>query len=666
MQTNTKPAAKEICYWPYSVNYNKETTISTDVLIIGGGIAGCHAAIAAARKGAKVAIVEKGSVIRSGSGGAGVDHWHCACKNPCSKITPDEMVETIETARGNLFTHEYGTGPSFYILCKESYDALLDVEEFGIKIRDVDDEFAGADFRDEETKLMFAYDYKNRHCIRMAGAKIKPALYEQLKHQGVKIFDRVMTTSLITEEGQQGARVVGATGVNVRTGEFFLFKSKATILSTGPSLRLWVFSTELTGSVDSHEDPNCSGDGSAMAWQAGAEFSLMEASMPSAGGLCYPAYGTGNAHNTWFACTLVDSNGKEIPWVDRDGRMLKTVSERYRPAPGQKLIYHGPPPISNEIQGPRLIPDLPERILKGEFVLPFFADLPGMPEHERRAIFGLMVGNEGKTRVPIYENYTQAGFDPDKDMLQANVLPPEMAGKHIPYWNGVGPPQWRETAFGGGGGLLYDWDLRTTLEGLYAAGTQLAGGGNHAGAAATGRYAGRKAATYALNAKEPAINREQIDKEKSRVYAPVNSGDGIGWKELRAGLARIMQDYCSVAKNKEVLQTGLQWFESIRESDASMAYARNPHELMRVLECFSRITVGEIILHASLARKASSLPLKFIRLDYPETDQPEWDKFIVIKQENGVIKTRDLPPKFWLKPPNAPTYKENYDRHSNL
>ena len=97
-----------------------------------------------------------------------------------------------------------------------------------------------------------------------------------------------------------------------------------------------------------------------------------------------------------------------------------------------------------------------------------------------------------------------------------------------------------------------------------------------------------------------------------------------------------------------------------------MAYARNPHELMRVLECFSRITVGEIILHASLARKASSLPLKFIRLDYPETDQPEWDKFIVIKQENGVIKTRDLPPKFWLKPPNAPTYKENYDRHSNL
>ena len=41
-----------------------------------------------------------------------------------------------------------------------------------------------------------------------------------------------------------------------------------------------------------------------------------------------------------------------------------------------------------------------------------------MPEDERKAIFGLMVGNEGKTRIPIYQNYMAAGFDPDKDMLQ--------------------------------------------------------------------------------------------------------------------------------------------------------------------------------------------------------------------------------------------------------
>ena len=41
--------------WPYPVNYGKENVISTDVLVLGGGVAGCHAAINAAKKGVKVA-----------------------------------------------------------------------------------------------------------------------------------------------------------------------------------------------------------------------------------------------------------------------------------------------------------------------------------------------------------------------------------------------------------------------------------------------------------------------------------------------------------------------------------------------------------------------------------------------------------------------------------
>ena len=68
--------------WPYPTKYGKENEVSADVLILGGGIAGCHAAVHAARRGAKVVVVDKGPVIRSGSGGAGVDHWHAACTNP--------------------------------------------------------------------------------------------------------------------------------------------------------------------------------------------------------------------------------------------------------------------------------------------------------------------------------------------------------------------------------------------------------------------------------------------------------------------------------------------------------------------------------------------------------------------------------------------------------
>ena len=61
-------AGKRTVDWPYPINYGKENKVSSDVLIIGGGIAGCHAGISAAKRGAKVVVVDKGPVIRSGSG----------------------------------------------------------------------------------------------------------------------------------------------------------------------------------------------------------------------------------------------------------------------------------------------------------------------------------------------------------------------------------------------------------------------------------------------------------------------------------------------------------------------------------------------------------------------------------------------------------------------
>ena len=185
--------------------------------------------------------------------------------------------------------------------------------------------------------------------------------------------------------------------MNVRTGEFYIFKAKATLLSAGQPCGLWVFSTELKGGAAIFNDPNNSGEGTAMAWQAGAELALMERSfgLAASGGFSYPQYGTGNAHNTWYACNIVDTNGKEIPWVDRDDTILETESERHLPAPRQKTFYYGRGWGSYQIWGPCIIPDLPERIANGEYVLPLYADLPAMPDHERRAIWGLMIPHEG-------------------------------------------------------------------------------------------------------------------------------------------------------------------------------------------------------------------------------------------------------------------------------
>ncbi|MBN2059168.1 MAG: FAD-binding protein [Deltaproteobacteria bacterium] len=640
--------------WPYPVRYGEENVVDIDVLFIGGGIAGCHGAISAAKRGARVAVTDKGPVIRSGAGGAGVDHWHLACTNPASRITPEEMVDVLKSSFGDYGYGEFGNGIAAFISCKESYDALLDIEGMGIKVRDVDDEFVGAPFRDEETKLLFAYDYDNRFCIRVQAAKVKPALYRELKRLEIGIYDHIVMTSLLTEDGRPGSRVTGAVGIHRLTGEFYIFRARATVLSLSRPSDIWIFDTESKGAGYMPE-PNNTCEGLDMMWRAGVELTMMESSgtRMQTGGFSNIPYSTGNSHNTWFACTLVDAGGKEIPWVDRNGKVLKSVEERYHPAPGQRAFIY---------DGPRLIPDLPQRIAEGEFKLPLFADLPGMPEHERRVIWGLMIGNEGKTLVPIYHNFQKWGFDPDKDMLQATVQPPDLYTWGA-WWKRYGPRQYRGLS---GGGPVFDWDLKTNLPGLYAAGNSLACGSNHSGSATTGRYAGRKAAAYASMAGDPVIDRNQVENEKLRIYAPVRRNKGMGWKELKSGIARIMQDYCGETKNDDTLRTGLKWLDSVRSSEIETACAGNPHELGRTMEAMAQLNVSEVIIHACLARKASSGPLGFKRLDYPQMDPPEWNKFLTIRQEMGEIKTGELPFDFWLLPPNSTSYEENYQRHGDL
>ncbi len=639
--------------WPYPIEYDKEETIKSDVLILGGGIAGCWAAISAARKGLQVVIVEKGATIRSGAGGAGSDHWVYVA-NPCSEVDPEEMVKAESLSSGG-----YTNGISRYIASRECYDALIEIEEMGAKVRDTEDEYKGAAFRDEKTKLCFAYDYTNRLHFRVWGTTFKPALYNECKRLGVKICDRTQATGLLTERGETGARVVGATGINVRTGRFNIFEAKATVMSMSRPQRIWQFSTELIG-LSTLRPHTCIGNGHAMAWRAGAELCMMEKSATSTmgSGYTFPFFGTGNPFNTWYACNMIDADGKKIPWVDRDGNMIKDVLGRYTAAPGQRFMAERC--LAYDYARPHLIPDLIERIGKGEFKLPLFADLPSMPEMERKVIFGMMVGEEGKTKVPILRAYKESGFDPEKDLLQSYM----MMGAEVPgqkaHFQRMALPQQRVFGEGGdAGGLLVDWNLKTSLDGLYCAGDQLFAGNYAHHAAGSGRYAGRKAADYALVAHDPRINRSQVEVEKNRVYAPVMRNHGTEWKELNSGMCRIMQGYCGEPKSEELLKTGLIWLRDLEENEASAVKAQDPHKLGRTLDVLDLLTCSQAIIHACLARKASSKPLDFHRLDYPEVDPSDWHKWLTVRFDGEGVKANLMPIDFWG------SLRENYESHNS-
>ncbi|MCC8130853.1 MAG: FAD-binding protein [Ruminococcus sp.] len=640
--------AEQRLAWSYPVQYGKVNHVHTDVLVVGTGLAGGCAGLSALRRGCRVAVVDKAPIKRSGCGGAGMDHWNNLLSNPDSPMTPEENME-----RGNLNGRQ---GHRDYIAVKGTWEALLEIEKLGLPIRDKDGDFAGQRTLDGKTNLLKAYDYKDMIAVKLRGGQyLKPVIYEGLCKEGAEIFERIMVTALLTEDGKTGARVIGAMGFSMETGEFYVFHAKSVIIASGYACTIWTYSTELTGN-SYRWDPNEIGDGLAMAWKAGAEVFGMEKNGHTNGQhpFAWPRFGVGNAANTWFPCTIVDNNGKEIPWVDHAGNPVKNYEDRNMPSDDQP--YCGST-ISDVWKGaalPSLTKDLPERIRSGEFELPLWADISSLPEDERYSIWGMMIGNEGKSRYTIYDLYTREGFNPDTDMLMAPIMMPESYS--IGAWfhgEKDAAKMWRSESSGAQGELAVDWNLMSSLPGLFVAGAS-SGLEGSSYACSSGFYAGNRAAEFAGTVEETEPDEVQIQAEFNRVYEPVmrtgQKDSYISWKELWGGTARVMQQCCGDFRTPSVLKHGLSWLDSIRKNEMKHTYARNPHELARVLEDESRIAVSEIFLYASLEKLKSE-----------KSELPEGTYMFNRLEGDGKVVSTYKEPKYWLKAPYSDSYLENYE-----
>lgn len=617
----------QIPEWPYPIKYANEQVIETDVLVLGGGIAGCWAAMSAARKGVRVTLVEKSASIRSGASGPGCDHWCDAPANPASKVDPDEWAQRLAESNGR-----YSNGIGRQIQCRENYDAMLELEQIGGKIRDTGGEFANAEGYDDKTKFVFSPRSNAFHesnvTMRVWGTTFKPAMVRECKRLGVRIYDRVMATSLLNEAGAQGQRIVGATGFNNRTGEFMVFKTKATILCMSGTAQVWTFDTELAA-FSTFRPRTLSGDGIAMAWRAGCELALLEKSA---------AHRLGGGHKHHWYSGAGDASYENVPLVDATGKAL----------PGELSLPHWGRKIDHLDARMRGVWDqVREAVLKGEYELPIYGDFPAMPPIERQVTWKFLLREESATKV-IVDSYEESGFDMAQDRLMAYQL-----------LEGNSPPQWREIHRGvERGGVMIDWSLKTNLDGLYAAGEQLFVAGDHSFAAATGRYAGRKAAEYAMEVAHAEISPEQVAREKARVYAPTKRTEGIDWKELHAAIARVMQWFCAEYKTERLLKMGLESLNEIEQRWVPTLVAPDPHKLLRAMEDLSILNYAQAILHASLARKSSTKWLDFHRIDYPQMDPPEWNKLTTIKLENNRAVAGERPLDY------AGDLKKNYEAHN--
>src|ERR671919_824685 len=222
-----------------------------DVLVIGAGLAGQRAALAAAESGVSVGIISKVHPVRS--------HSNAAQGGINAALNPEDSWEShaFDTVKGSDYL---GDQDAIEVMCREAPEEILHLEHLGVTFH-----------RNEEGKLGTrafggASAARTYYVADITGQAIMHVLYEQLMKysEDVARYEEWFTTALALDED---GSCIGAICRNVKDGSMEHFGAKAVILATGGNGQIW------------HPTTNaliCTGDGIAQAYRVGAKLMDME------------------------------------------------------------------------------------------------------------------------------------------------------------------------------------------------------------------------------------------------------------------------------------------------------------------------------------------------------------------------------------------------------
>jgi succinate dehydrogenase/fumarate reductase flavoprotein subunit len=579
-----------------------ENKIKTDVLVIGGGMAGIFAAIKAREEGADVTLVDKNYVSRSGS---------TAFAEGDYSVFNLEWGHDLNTwmTRINM-VGEYLNNPEWTeITLRDSIERYRDFLAWGIKIKE----------REDGRPLIYGRPVAFgplECCFLGRGWTFLPAMRRQALKIGVKIFDRIMITDLFKQDGV----IIGAVGFHTRTGDFFTFRAKATVMSTG------------NGTFDAAGAMTPVGflsyDGEAMAYRAGAEIGGKE--FTNVGSAAYVA-----DKNEETKISLSDKTINTIPckyptWVSYGPHI--SFIDSYVDSEGYRV---GRSTAANAIHEGR-----------GPIIYNLDAARPEDLEATLRDI------KDSKTEFRL----ERVGMDLTKGGLYVGVLRLESTPGH-----GI---------FGGGTGISStSIECATTLPGLYGAGdvyhsralgaSYPAFGFGLRNASVTGARAGRAAAQYALKSEKITIDSKESTRLKHDIYMPLERIGGFNPRWVHQQLQNLVTPYyIMIVRHGDRLNTALTIVEFLKNHISPKLAAKDVHELRLVHETKNRILSLEMMLRSSLFR-TESRALHY-REDYPKRDDPTWLALVKVrKKENGMELVKEpLPKKSW--PDLSKPYRTRY------
>ncbi len=574
-------------------------TLEHDVLIIGAGGAGLRAAIEAASTGARVGVVCKSllgkahTVMAEGGVAAAManvddrDSWR---------------VHFADTMRGGQYLNNWRM-------------AELHAKEAPARVREL--EAWGALFDRTPDGRILQRNFGGHRYPRLAhvgdrtGLEMIRTLQDHGIHRGLDVFMECTVVRLLKD----GDRVAGALGYDRERGRFRVWRARAVVLATGgigKAFRITSNSWEYTG------------DGHALAYDAGAELVDMEFVQFHPTGMVWPPSVRG-------ILVTEGVRGEGGVLLNREGRrfMFDDIPENYRAqtadneeegwryVQGDKAARRPPELLTRDHVARSIVREVREG--RGSPHGGVFLDiawikrrLPNAPEHIRKKL------------PSMYHQF--------KELADIDITAQPME---------VGP-----TTHYMMGGVRVDGDSQmSSVPGLFAAGEVAAGlhGANRLGGNSLsdllvfGKRAGEYAARFAKENPGSRVNEADADAGVREALAPFDrpSNGAKGSYQIQYELQDVMQDYVGIVRNEADMKRALGRIEQLVGEASHVAVSGhreyNPgwHTALD-LRCM--LIVSEAVTRAALDRKESR-GAQF-REDYPDKDA-EYSRFNIVVRKGG-------------------------------